>query len=166
MTSNTGADCLCGGGAPFAACCGLYLEQGAVAPTAEALMRSRYSAYVLKNEAYLQATWHASTRPGELDLAADTTVWLGLEVRRTEAGQPGESEGLVEFAARYRSGGKDGKLSEVSRFVQEQGKWFYLSGALAANTPVKVGRNAACPCGSGKKFKRCCAQAAKNPSID
>ncbi|MHB9117246.1 MAG: YchJ family protein [Burkholderiales bacterium] len=157
MTSDADPDCPCGSGASFAACCGRYLERGVVAPTAEALMRSRYSAYVLNNEAYLLATWHASTRPVELNLAADTLAWLGLDVKRTEAGQPDDSEGIVEFSARYLCDGKEGKLSEFSRFVQEGGRWFYLGGELGADTSAKVGRNAPCPCGSGKKYKRCCA---------
>lgn len=156
--------CLCGSGASFAACCGPYLEQGAVAPTAEALMRSRYSAYALKNEAYLLATWQAGTRPSELNLAAGALTWLGLEVRRTDAGQPGDSEGVVEFSARYLCGGKEGTLSELSRFVQERGKWFYLSGKLETDTLAKIGRNALCPCGSGKKYKRCCAESGKKAS--
>ncbi|MBZ0091477.1 MAG: SEC-C domain-containing protein [Sulfuricellaceae bacterium] len=157
MSSGAALDCPCGSGTSFAACCGDYLERGVAAPTAEALMRSRYSAYVLKNEAYLLATWHASSRPGELNLAADTLAWQGLDVRRTEAGQPDDSEGVVEFSARYLCEGKEGKLSEASRFVQEGSLWFYLNGELGAETSAKVGRNAPCPCGSGKKFKRCCA---------
>ncbi len=89
-------------------------------------MRSRYSAYVLKLELYLLASWHTSTRPATLDLAADNTKWLALEVKK----QLGESadHATVEFVARYKTGGRAGRLHEISRFVREDGKWFYVDG--------------------------------------
>ena len=103
------ADCPCtprvlpsgrGSGKAYAACCGpLHFGQD-FAFTAEALMRSRYSAYVLKLEDYLLVTWHPTTRPSELDLAADGTKWLGLEVRQHQ--QQDDSHATVEFVARYR----------------------------------------------------------------
>jgi SEC-C motif-containing protein len=116
-------------------------------------MRSRYSAYVLKNSAYLRDTWHPSTRPQELELGHDDTPWLRLQIIATDKGRAGESEGEVEFAAFYRGG----QLHERSRFVCEGGRWFYLDGEMLP--PLKEerpGRNAPCPCGSGKKYKRCC----------
>lgn len=92
------------------------------------MMRSRYSAYALRLEAYLLATWHPDTRPAALDLASDTTKWLGLEIlsHRPESAQ----RASVEFVARYRSGGRTGRLHEVSRFVREHGNWLYLDGEL------------------------------------
>ena len=91
-------------------------------------MRSRYSAYVLKLEDYLLATWHPVTRPSELDLAADGTKWLGLEVRRYEMRD--DSHATVEFVARYRIAGRGHRLHEVSRFVREDGRWYYRDGDL------------------------------------
>jgi SEC-C motif-containing protein len=97
------------------------------APTAEALMRSRYSAYAVALEAYLQATWHASKRPPTLDLSAEKdTRWLGLAIRRHEA--TGANTATVEFVARYKVGGRAYRLHEVSRFVREDGRWYYLDG--------------------------------------
>ena len=89
-------------------------------------MRSRYAAYVLKLESYLLATWHATQRPTELDLAADDSKWLGLEVcAHTVLDQ---AHATVEFVARYRLGGRGHRLHEVSRFVFEDGRWFYVDG--------------------------------------
>ncbi|QZA79445.1 hypothetical protein K4H28_05460 [Deefgea tanakiae] len=91
-------------------------------------MRSRYSAYVLGLADYLAATWHGSTRPADLDLTEDTEVkWLGLKVDfASEAGD----EGVVHFVARYKVGGKAHRLSEKSRFIREDGRWFYLDGEV------------------------------------
>lgn len=93
-------------------------------------MRSRYSAYVLKLEDYLLATWHPTTRPSELDLAADGTKWLGLEVRQHQ--QQDDSHATVEFVARYRIAGRGHRLHELSRFVREDGRWYYLDGEMLA----------------------------------
>lgn len=92
-------------------------------------MRSRYSAYVLKLADYLLATWHPSTRPSELDLAADDSKWLGLEVKRHAV--QGEDQATVEFVARYRIAGRGHRLHELSRFVREDGRWFYIDGELS-----------------------------------
>jgi SEC-C motif-containing protein len=119
--------CPCGSGQPFEACCGPYLA-GAAAPTATSLMRSRYTAYVRGDAAYLLRTWHPHTRPATLDL--DPAVrWLGLKVLASEAGGPADGEGSVEFVVRYRVGGaRAQRLHEVSRFVREGGLWVYLDG--------------------------------------
>src|SRR5574340_349023 len=116
--------CPCGA-TDYAACCGRY-HDGAPAPDAAALMRSRYSAYVLRLEAYLLATWHPSTRPAALDLAADHTKWLGLEVKRHTA--ESADRATVEFVVRYKVGGRAHRMHEVSRFVREEGRWFYVDG--------------------------------------
>ena len=120
--------CPCGSGDELAQCCGRY-HAGAAAPSAELLMRSRYSAYVLKLADYLLATWHPSTRPSELDLAADDSKWLGLEVKRHAV--QGEEQATVEFVARYRIAGRGHRLHELSRFVREDGRWFYIDGELS-----------------------------------
>ncbi len=124
-------DCPCGSGKEFGGCCARYFEGAEVAPTAEALMRSRYTAYTLQREDYLLSTWHASTRPAQLGLAEEPpTKWLGLEVKRHE--QQDEDHAIVEFVARYKVNGRAHRLHEVSRFVREAGQWFYVDGAVEA----------------------------------
>jgi SEC-C motif-containing protein len=120
--------CHCGSGRPYEACCGRLHSGAENAPTAETLMRSRYSAYVLKLADYLLATWHPDTRPVELDLSADDTKWLGLEVKKHA--QQDDSHASVEFVARYRIAGKGHRLHELSRFVREDGRWYYVDGEL------------------------------------
>ncbi|PIX97401.1 MAG: hypothetical protein CO126_02325 [Hydrogenophilales bacterium CG_4_9_14_3_um_filter_63_34] len=120
-------DCPCGSGRALAACCAPYLAGGAVPADAETLMRSRYSAYVLGDEAYLLATWHPDTRPASLGLDQDPPAkWLGLTVRRHE--EDGNGRAVVEFVARYKIGGRAHRLHEASRFVLELGRWWYLDG--------------------------------------
>jgi SEC-C motif-containing protein len=122
--------CPCGSNKKFADCCGRYLENNQAAPTAEALMRSRYSAYTLQREEYVLATWHQSTRPSGLDLAEDaSTKWLGLEVKRHE--QQDDDHSIVEFVARYKVNGRANRLHEESRFIREDGRWFYMDGKIA-----------------------------------
>ena len=119
--------CPCGSNKNYPDCCGRYLDGGEAAPTAEALMRSRYTAYTLLLEEYLLATWYSSTRPVALGLADDVaTKWLGLEVKCHELQQPDHA--LVEFVARYKVNGRAHRLHEVSRFVRENGRWFYVDG--------------------------------------
>jgi SEC-C motif domain protein len=110
---------------PFSACCGPYLNESVPAPDAEALMRSRYSAFVLERADYLLATWHASTRPATLDFALGAK-WLGLDVRSHRLLDAGHAE--VEFVARCREAGRATRLHERSRFVYESGRWFYVDG--------------------------------------
>ena len=134
------AGCPCGGGPSLAACCGPYIDGAALPATAELLMRSRYTAYTLKNETYLLATWHPSTRPTERIIDPDEPLqWLGLEVKSTlrlrqrKADPPDED--FVEFVARFRQNGKGQRLHEVSRFLREPDpslggapRWFYVDG--------------------------------------
>jgi len=93
-------------------------------------MRSRYSAYTMNNADYLQASWHASTRPAELDLSREQRFvkWLALDILSTQAGSQTDQAGVVEFVARYKVNGRAQRLHEVSRFVQENGRWFYVDG--------------------------------------
>ncbi|MGJ7459646.1 YchJ family protein [Halomonas sp. MA07-2] len=145
--------CPCGSGRPLAGCCGRF-HAGEPAPTPEALMRSRYSAFVLDLADYLLATWHPSTRPSSLQADAATT-WTRLEVLESRE----ESErGWVHFRATFRDGKRWSVLEESSGFVREAGRWFYLEGNPAVHR-LKPGRNAPCPCGSGGKFKACCGHA-------
>ena len=89
-------------------------------------MRSRYSAFVLGRDAYLLATWHASTRPDALDAPPPGLRWLGLEVRRHQAQDAEHAQ--VEFVARHQIGGRATRLHETSRFVRDGGRWFYVDG--------------------------------------
>lgn len=130
MLVNDDDRCPCLSGETYAACCARFhsgLADGVRAPTAEALMRSRYTAFAVGDAAYLLATWHASTRPAGLDIDTGTT-WRRLDILRTEQGGPFDDVGLVEFEARYRSDGVRGMLHEVSRFVREDGRWYYVNG--------------------------------------
>ena len=115
----------------FARCCGRYLAapglEASAAPDAESLMRSRYTAFVCERADYLQATWHASTRPADLDFEPGAR-WLGLQVRSHRA--MGEDRAEVEFVARYRVGGRAVRLHETSRFVREGGRWLYVDGDI------------------------------------
>jgi SEC-C motif-containing protein len=125
--SFSDGSCPCGSERPLSACCGQYLDGRATAPTAEHLMRSRYTAYVLMNAPYLLATWHASTRPAQLELVP--TQWLGLTV--TKHVRQDDTHATVEFVARFKIGGRAHRLAETSRFVHEEGRWFYVDGDVA-----------------------------------
>ena len=124
----TALPCPCGTARAYAACCGrwhagvLHLQ----APDAQALMRSRYSAYVLGLADYLHDTWHASARPTE-PIEIDPAVrWLGLDIKRYVALD--ETHAVVEFVARSKVAGRATRLHETSRFVREVGRWFYVDG--------------------------------------
>ena len=153
------APCPCGSSDDLDACCGRFLA-GAPAPTALALMRSRYTAYVRGAIDYLVDTHDASTR-GTIDRAAVVawirdTAWLGLEIVHTVNGGASDDEGVVEFIARGTTRGAPFAQRERSRFRRREGRWFYVDGAAPpARATATIGRNAACPCGSGKKYKRC-----------
>jgi SEC-C motif-containing protein len=127
--------CPCGRAAPNGrllacdACCGRYLADfaGTPAPDAESLMRSRYTAFVREDAAYLLATWHGTTRPPAVEFQPGAK-WLGLEVRDRRGAD--ESHAEVEFVARHRVAGRAVRLHERSRFVREGGRWFYVDGDL------------------------------------
>lgn len=122
--------CPCGLGRTLASCCGrwhdgpLHLQ----APDAEALMRSRYAAFVLARADYLLDTWHPRTRPPSIDFEPGLR-WLGLEVRQHAAQDADHA--TVEFVARSKRGGRAHRLHETSRFVREGGRWFYIDGDVA-----------------------------------
>ncbi|WP_111495883.1 YchJ family protein [Marinobacter bohaiensis] len=144
------APCPCGTGRTYGECCA-PAHSGTPAPSPEALMRSRYSAFVLGLTDYLRQSWHPSTRPASLD-RGDTPQWTGLTVlSSTSDGDRGQ----VHFRAIYRESGQWGYLEEKSDFVVEDGRWYYLSGNPQQGV-LKPGRNDRCPCGSGRKFKSCC----------
>ncbi len=122
-------DCPCGRGR-YADCCGPLHGGTRIAPDAETLMRSRYSAYVVEDAAYLLATWHPRSRPDTLELAHEPPLrWLGLDVKRHVADG---DHAVVEFVARHRQGGgRAGRLHETSRFERDGGRWVYVDGDVA-----------------------------------
>ena len=131
MTSSP--PCPCGSTLAYAGCCGRWHTEHAdggtlAAPTPEALMRSRYSAYVLDLRNYLLASWHAATRPAELAPPEPGLKWLGLALKHTALQDA--DHGTVEFVARSKLAGRAHRLHETSRFVRENGEWFYVDGDL------------------------------------
>jgi SEC-C motif-containing protein len=154
--------CPCGSGASHEACCAPYLA-GAAAPTALALMRSRYAAYVLGQVDYVFAT-HDPKTSGNVDKDAtrkwsEETRWAGLDIVATERGGEDDDEGIVEFVARGETGGQPFVHRERSTFRKLDGRWFFMDGVVPKLVPVTAaatpGRNDPCSCGSGKKYKRC-----------
>ena len=121
--------CPCQSEKTYSECCALY-HNGQPAPTAEALMRSRYSAFVVNNDKYIYKSWSKTTRPSKKSLKqGQANEWLGLTIVRTEQGMLFDAEGVVEFIARFLSDGEVQQFHEVSRFIRENEKWVYLDGA-------------------------------------
>ena len=152
--------CPCGSGRSFESCCGPFLA-GAPAPTADALMRSRYTAYALGDADYLQRTSAREALIGfdrtDVENSFRSTEWLGLDVHKIEAGQALDMAGHVTFTATFRQNGRIHALAERSEFRRIDGLWRYCSGKAVRQLPaLQVGRNDPCPCGSGKKYKKCC----------
>ena len=119
------ANCPCGTGLTYDECCGPFHQSVASAPTAEALMRSRFSAYARRDSAYVLRTWHRGTRPRTLDLD-DGVRWVGLEVLDRTSGGPFDTTGTVRFNAHYIDDGAGGTMQEDSRFVRDNGQWVYV----------------------------------------
>lgn len=129
-TRNNLQPCPCGTGQSYQACCGRYHagELAGQAPSPEALMRSRYSAFVLDLRDYLLSTWHPSTRPALIEPPEPGLKWLGLQVKAAQLQDA--DRGTVEFVARSKLGGRAHRLHETSRFVRETGRWFYVDGEV------------------------------------
>lgn len=148
--------CPCGSGDELNVCCGPY-HQGAAAPSAEHLMRSRYSAYVLGLVDYLVATTlpaqqSALDRDGIRAWSLGST-WLGLDVESSELIGAQPEHAFVTFIARWHDDAGEHAHRERSAFVQRDGRWYFLD----PTAPIKAGRNDPCPCGSAQKFKKCCS---------
>ncbi len=152
--------CPCGSTKNFSECCGPIID-GEPAATAEALMRSRYSAFVRRQLDHIERTHAPEIRDdfnrAEAERMAEECEWQGLEIRSaTETGDTA----LVDFLIRFRRDHKDMIQTELSSFRRENGKWLYVNGKVNSHAPQryvnKVGRNDPCPCGSGKKAKKCC----------
>ncbi|SDN72654.1 YchJ family protein [Allokutzneria albata] len=121
--------CPCGLDKSYDQCCGALHSGAAAASTAEQLMRSRYSAFAVSDEAYLLRTWHQDTRPSTVDFEPRQR-WTGLEILSTTGGGVFHTEGSVEFVARYRVRGRAGELRENSTFVRIDGLWVYVRGTI------------------------------------
>ena len=148
----------------YAACCQPYVEGKAQAPTAEALMRSRYSAFAVGNIDYLVETVAPEQRHdidrGSLLAWSKESTWDGLDIVDTVDGKAGDSTGIVEFIAHFTRARMHEAHHERSTFRKENGRWYFVEGAKPKGKPVvkeqNIGRNDPCPCGSGKKYKKCC----------
>jgi len=157
--------CPCGSGRTLEECCGPILDGSREAATAEALMRARYSAFPEKRIPFLGHTLHPGHRDDYDEEAtrrwADQASWLGLEILAVEQGGEDDERGSVEFVARYRERGVLRNYHERSEFSRYKGRWCFVSGEMVkpetrVRSDAKVGRNDPCPCGSGKKYKKCC----------
>lgn len=130
LNKNTKEGCPCGSGKAYSKCCKIY-HDGNPAPSAEELMRARYSAYCLLNKNYLIHTWHPGSRPKRIHLGEESGVhWLKLEILRTEQGGVNDKMGIIEFKAFYEMEGKTGYLHETSNFVKEDNQWYYFDGEI------------------------------------
>lgn len=149
---DTSDSCPCGSTKNFYDCCEPLLRDHAIAQTPIVLMRSRYTAYVLKNVGYLLQTWAPLTRPAPFDLDHEQITWLGLTIHGDRVD---DNSGEVRFSAEFIEGDERCTMHENSRFVRQHGLWYYQDGSNhIERTPIA--RNGPCPCGSGRKYKRCC----------
>jgi SEC-C motif-containing protein len=158
--------CYCGSGKELAACCGPIIRGQAQAGTPEELMRARFSAHCLREYPFLVESTHPDHREGvnekDIEEWARHVDWTRLEVH---SATPGESEdrGEVAFTAHFNIKDVPQELREDASFARVDGQWFYVDGHVYGQAPYvrdapRVGRNAPCPCGSGKKFKKCCGR--------
>jgi SEC-C motif-containing protein len=170
--------CPCGSAANYNSCCEPYITGEKLAPTAEALMRSRYTAHVKKAMPYLRETLALEARKDYDETVvkewAEKSEWIGLEILSTKNGKATDKKGEVEFVAKYKADDKLIEHHEVSQFRKDGERWYFVDGEAHTHAdgeghghshetskPVvrdapKVGRNDPCSCGSGKKFKKCC----------
>lgn len=160
----TTTDCPCGLGKAYAACCEPYIEGKILPPTAEALMRSRYTSYTKGRIDYIERT-HAPESAKDFDKKASEkwareSTWKGLQIVAIKDGQPTDSTGIVNFVAFFSNGSGDYQHHEIATFRKDGTRWLFVDGqSPKPDTFVKtgpdVGRNDPCHCGSGKKFKKC-----------
>jgi SEC-C motif-containing protein len=165
MSDST--SCPCGSGRPYASCCGPLIDGSAPASGPEALMRSRYTAFARQEMPYLASTLHPSQRH-DYDEAGATrwareSDWEGLEIIEVSQDPANANRGSVEFRASYRMNGVKHVHHELAEFRRTDGVWYFYDGKMQGagqfrrETP-KVGRNDPCPCGSGRKYKKCCGR--------
>jgi len=153
LSTENSVTCPCKSGKSLDNCCKPYHDGTVDAPTAEALMRSRYAAFVLGLSEYIWRTWHESTRPDLEILGGLGLKWIDLKIESSEAGKNTDTTGKVHFIASFVGGNKGKILDEVSDFIKEDGLWYYVDGE---SSTADISRNDSCPCGSGVKFKKCC----------
>jgi len=166
------SDCPCCSGNPYEQCCEPLLLGHTRAPTAEALMRSRYTAYTLAEIDYIFKTSGPRVRR-EFDAEssrkwAQAAEWKGFEILHAEGGGVQDNEAVIEFVARYQIEKADFEHHEIAQFGRVDGEWRFVDGKIVSPPPVrretpKIGRNDLCTCGSGKKYKKCCGLAAAEP---
>ncbi|HPX61176.1 MAG TPA: YchJ family protein [Deltaproteobacteria bacterium] len=157
--------CYCGSDKTFPYCCKPIITGKKPAPTAEKLIRARYSAYVTADMAFILNTTHPDHRD-DFDEAgsrewAESSQWEGLEIVATKQGGENDTTGQVEFIARFSQNGKQYEHHELSTFDKVDGVWYFTDGQHITPQPItvqKIGRNAPCPCGSGLKYKKCCGK--------
>lgn len=157
--------CPCGSGEAYADCCETIIGGERPAETAEKLMRARYTAYTKAATDFVFETTHPDHREG-YDHAgteewAEKSEWLGLEIVETRLGGPEDTTGEVEFVARFRENGILNTHHELGHFERKEDAWYFTSGEMVKPKPAvsnKVGRNEPCPCGSGRKYKKCCGK--------
>jgi SEC-C motif-containing protein len=154
-----GQPCPCGSGQPFESCCGPALDGSRPAPTAEALMRSRFTAHVARDDAYLHRTYRGTAgTPFVPDPKTEPMDWTRLVVHAHEPGATPD-QAFVDFTAYFAAEGAEHAIHEKSAFERTNGQWIYTRAVRSGPAPVraaaKVGRNDPCPCGSGKKYKHC-----------
>lgn len=149
--------CPCGSHADYRSCCSPYITEQSCAPTPEALMRSRYTAYTLAHIHYIKKTMKGKALIGFNELEAkkwsQTVTWLQLKILNTE--KKDETTGIVEFIATYMDKHIINSIHEISHFECINNIWFYMEGQIIPQPPVTVARSAPCPCDSKKKFKNC-----------
>ncbi len=159
-------NCCCGSEKAFAACCQPFMDMKLNAVTAEQTMRARYSSFVHGNFEYLKSTYDPSSldkyNEEEIKSWSTKSQWLGLEIIDTQDGGKQDKFGTVEFKAKYKQDGQIFVHHELSTFQKIDQKWYFTDGKVVNSTikrdQEKVGRNDPCPCGSGKKYKKCCGQ--------
>lgn len=156
-------NCPCGSSNTYAACCEPIITGNQPAETAEQLMRARYSAHVMAELDFLYDSTHPAHREGYDSQAtrdwSENSEWLGLEIVETSDGTTQDETGEVEFIARFRDQSGIHRHHERGRFKRENRQWLFTEGIMVKSQPIsvtKVGRNDPCPCGSGKKYKKCC----------
>ncbi|HLE11790.1 MAG: hypothetical protein A2504_15170 [Bdellovibrionales bacterium RIFOXYD12_FULL_39_22] len=158
------AQCSCGKNSSYEKCCYLYISGKQTAPTAEATMRARYSAFANGELDYLKKTYNPEKlheyNEEEIKRWALESAWKGLEIVNSEGGSVADENGQVEFVAKYEARGQEYSHHELSTFKKIDGSWFFMDGKIFTEsyrrTTPKVGRNDPCFCGSGKKHKKCC----------
>ncbi len=158
-------ECPCGTGKDYKECCKPYHLEEKWPANAEALMRSRYSAYVVKEIDYIAKT-HSPKAPTKIDLDAtkqwaQDSEWMGLKIIKVEENPENNKRSNIEFIASYNLKGNSCEHHELAEFEKINDKWFFHDGSIVGQQPIKraapkIGRNDPCHCGSGKKFKKCC----------